>query len=506
MSSDRNGREVDGCELNQFEKNRYFQGKLVTAGDMEAEQDYHARRLNTLARLVMGKGIVCGLGVTVEPRENRDDEIEITVRPGVAIDSCGRPIVVKNTHGKELPGPGKDRIYVHLTYKEKPMDSVPVPGSGDACEVECERNRTLEVFEVTYEETPPEEVKRVPNVDFPFGGESTSGRDSALDSDDPALVELARTYHGDYLDRCEIGDDRSVYLGEYERDGDDNWEIVTEDERTSFVYTNDMLYAALVRHVTDFDNPHEVSGGGGGIPSETLRKLERFDEEFEQFERLLEGIEIPQPSGELEQRLTALERYVMESSLRYKQMSFSNVEETFEIEIAGEIAHKTHDAIGNDTFERKDEYFRFIEKVAESERELLEELGRGATEESRQRYEDALEGLKSALESKDVLQVAAAQDALCETADLLRERILIPTPVAEATLPDLIGRPREEAEEELENRYLMYMTEEKAITDADQRARADVDEVAEQIPAAGEKVDRRYRVVRLIVRAPLSSG
>ena len=50
--------------LEQFERNQFFQGKLMTARDMEAEQEYHAERLHAINRFATGQGILYGAEVS----------------------------------------------------------------------------------------------------------------------------------------------------------------------------------------------------------------------------------------------------------------------------------------------------------------------------------------------------------------------------------------------------------------------------------------------------------
>lgn len=92
----------EDCALDRFVRNRFFHGKLMTARDMQLEQEYHADRLETLAQHVTGKGAVCGLAVSVE-QESADDPLEVTVEPGYALDWCGRPVLVEDTAHETVP-------------------------------------------------------------------------------------------------------------------------------------------------------------------------------------------------------------------------------------------------------------------------------------------------------------------------------------------------------------------------------------------------------------------
>lgn len=65
----------------------YFFGQLLRPEDLEAEQDYH-RSMRYLHNRLLGDGVVHGLDVTV------GDGSTVVVSPGLAIDPCGRELVL----------------------------------------------------------------------------------------------------------------------------------------------------------------------------------------------------------------------------------------------------------------------------------------------------------------------------------------------------------------------------------------------------------------------------
>lgn len=95
------------CEPIATQRNHYFTGKLMTARDFIAESDYflsHARLHN---RLMHGWGIVCGL--EVEHHKNPECEKRwICIQPGIALDCCGRELIVEDKLCVELPLPAED--------------------------------------------------------------------------------------------------------------------------------------------------------------------------------------------------------------------------------------------------------------------------------------------------------------------------------------------------------------------------------------------------------------
>jgi hypothetical protein len=82
-------------------RNRYFYGKLLDVFHFDMEQTYMNEKRWLLNRLVAGYGVVCGLNVKLGP-----DGQSVIVTPGVAIDKCGREIVVcQPTDPYPLPAP-----------------------------------------------------------------------------------------------------------------------------------------------------------------------------------------------------------------------------------------------------------------------------------------------------------------------------------------------------------------------------------------------------------------
>ena len=75
------------------ERNRYFTGKYMTARDFQADQTYFLSRHRLHNRVFHGQGIVCGLEVVPHRKEDCKDRW-VVVNPGIAIDCCGRELVI----------------------------------------------------------------------------------------------------------------------------------------------------------------------------------------------------------------------------------------------------------------------------------------------------------------------------------------------------------------------------------------------------------------------------
>ncbi|WP_436926298.1 hypothetical protein [Halosimplex amylolyticum] len=281
---DQNG--ADNHSLERFERNRFFNGKLMTARDMLAEQEYHADRLETLTAQVTGWGIVCGLGTRIEPSEDPDAPPRAVVEAGIAIDRAGRQIVVPERDSEPLPESTDgtvDEASVFVEYDTCLTESVPAHGSEDACKEQCDYNRTVETYEIVTNRGGPAdaaerqtEQKQLPfdRVEFPTNEEVQSDVTTETGRIAPAndAAHLpARWYHelddDDYQFRsvrsCETPEPGAVFLGHFEADEEGTWQSVDywddDTEPRPYVYTNDMLYTGLLDHATDFENPHELA-------------------------------------------------------------------------------------------------------------------------------------------------------------------------------------------------------------------------------------------------------
>ncbi|SFR65198.1 hypothetical protein [Halogeometricum limi] len=271
MSESSNGTAPRDCELEYFERNHYFHGKLMTPRDMEAQEAYHDGRLRMLARDVLGSGVVRGLAVEVEAVEGTSD-ITVTVSKGVALDCCGTPVVVEGGDGVEvspvLAAEGDNDQYLYLKYDDCKRETVPVPGGGSGCGGECEYNRILEKFEIVAErvvdvDDPHRGPHVVEEVEFPkrSGVVDDDGQPKSSEEVNVELLRLARAYHETHRQPYTSCTDPHVYLcritptvaGETT-----TWSIV-DDGLGQYVYSNELLYAAIARHAAAFDNPHETT-------------------------------------------------------------------------------------------------------------------------------------------------------------------------------------------------------------------------------------------------------
>jgi hypothetical protein len=143
--------------LQQFQRNRYFYGKLMTVRDFELEQDYFNGKRYLLNRFTYGKGLLCGFS-NIELFTGSSDEVQVWFRDGgVALDSIGREIVVPVDMKKKVLAENgspfkrlefKSPTYLYLRYSPSVSELVRAASNPLSCdEISCP-NRVLEDFEV----------------------------------------------------------------------------------------------------------------------------------------------------------------------------------------------------------------------------------------------------------------------------------------------------------------------------------------------------------------------
>ena len=150
------GEECMGCDekgwkLSQFERNKFFYGKLMRASDFKAEQEFFIGKQRLINRLIHGSGVVCGLQV-----EAINETIKLN--PGVAIDCWGREIIVPETadiiNTNDLYE--KETLYVLLKYDCSETDKLPAISSESGSEENCVYYRLLETYKIETAKELPE--------------------------------------------------------------------------------------------------------------------------------------------------------------------------------------------------------------------------------------------------------------------------------------------------------------------------------------------------------------
>lgn len=139
-------------ELTPAKRNNYFTGKLMTEADFEKEQSYHREKNKQHNRYLHGYGVVCGLWVVpTDPPRPRS----VVVKPGLALDSWGREIVVPEPIEFKLRKQSRrtDSVYLVMEYRERPLEPVIVPGLDQE---ETNYSRIHETYQLALRRKPTE--------------------------------------------------------------------------------------------------------------------------------------------------------------------------------------------------------------------------------------------------------------------------------------------------------------------------------------------------------------
>jgi len=409
MDNDDDGGREDAT-LQHFEKNRYFQGKLMTARDMRTEQEYHTARLETITQYVTGTGIVSGLDVTEVTAEN--DELQVTLQPGLAIDGVGRPVVVRNPTNRTVPEPTGDELYLYIEFESEAKDPVPVPGADPERTDDSEESRVLEVFDLTVRETPPA------NHDSPTRFE-VSDLTQHGDDFETVAAEIADAYHqSDLTDKHQH--DTALFLGSFRQTPDGEWQSSEATHRRPYVYDNEMLFSLLVDHIADTDNPHDTRVGEPTEYMENeLDQVEGFGARLQQLQNEL---------TELTEKVDAHTDYTTQKSLKTLIRFFDDLADSFEgqgeiTRSALSIVNATREAVRDEVHDDPEAYLALVDQLLVQIETLTAELADETTENSHEQFQSVVDDLaRLSEEDATVIEIARTIDRLAETADMLEQR------------------------------------------------------------------------------------
>lgn len=247
-------------------RNRYFYGKLLGVHDFELEQGYFNRKRWLLNRLVTGYGVVCGLSVQLGA-----DGHSVVVQPGLAIDKCGREIIVcepsspyplpqptqessgssspsKTLNGgsvvTNLPNYGQkagnpcapslgDLYLLAICFHECPTSPVPALGGDCDAQAQCSPGAIRESYRL--------EIKKG-GLCYPQTKSVIANAISSTGVDYPTLVKYVS-------DLCPpAGDQCCIPLANIHipNSGDQNQTVTIDPNVRPIVYTNDLLYQLIL--------------------------------------------------------------------------------------------------------------------------------------------------------------------------------------------------------------------------------------------------------------------
>ena len=147
--------KLDAHKLVSPPRPRYFDGRVLTAEDFRAEQNYHREKLWLHNRMLHGYGIVSGLDVAIE--ENEGGDALAVIAPGYALDGYGRELFVTEPLRVSVGHDRRDFV-VYLKYAERddPTSVIPQP------DCEPQATRVIETVQVLFE--PPAERMTPPTA------------------------------------------------------------------------------------------------------------------------------------------------------------------------------------------------------------------------------------------------------------------------------------------------------------------------------------------------------
>ena len=138
-----------------LDRNRYFQGKMLTSRDFEIEQKYYNSKRRILNRCILGAGVVCGLGVY------KNDDTSICVETGLALDYTGREIVIDQPIIRKLQMiEGEEKLenyskaYLCLRYDEELKEPVNNLGISDITSQQF--NKVRETYKIYLDTEEPD--------------------------------------------------------------------------------------------------------------------------------------------------------------------------------------------------------------------------------------------------------------------------------------------------------------------------------------------------------------
>ena len=142
------------CSTPQFERNCYFYGKQFTVRDLVQEQSYFNDKRYLINRMVLGWGVVCGLDVSWDPKTRK-----VVVKPGLALDCCGREILVCEDKTLSFNRDDEDYCLQHdqrpegkfvlcLEYDECHSEPIDLPPAGCDDKGRHEYNRVRETYKL----------------------------------------------------------------------------------------------------------------------------------------------------------------------------------------------------------------------------------------------------------------------------------------------------------------------------------------------------------------------
>jgi hypothetical protein len=129
-----------------LERLTYFNGRLLSADDLQTEQDYFRTRLRRLQRAALTVGVISGLELSVS--DDADGTPSVVIAPGLALDRAGELIEVCEPVSIPL-GEASEPGLVLLRYVERPTALLPATGSAPDSAESPQPGRIAEGFGIS---------------------------------------------------------------------------------------------------------------------------------------------------------------------------------------------------------------------------------------------------------------------------------------------------------------------------------------------------------------------
>ena len=113
--------------LDRLRRVNYVTGQLLTAEDLQRDQEYFRDRLRRHNRALHGWGVVSGLDV--DAVQDNDGTVVVTVAAGAALSPQGDEIVVAEQVSLALPAAGAQWV-VATRYDERLVEPLPAAAAG----------------------------------------------------------------------------------------------------------------------------------------------------------------------------------------------------------------------------------------------------------------------------------------------------------------------------------------------------------------------------------------
>lgn len=239
-----------------FLRNNYFYGKLLTVSSFQMEQQYFINKHRLGNLLIHGSGVVCGLQVS------KSGNHEITISSGVALDQCGREIILSDTHildlNKELSSPiSPAKIYLKSAVEGRDLTTKILKSatySDESCYSTIEEKYQIEIESSTKQSTQFAETlqskgialstpKEEKTTASPIDNVALLLTQPTITSKDSLSFAIEKKKEGFYVRSCPVSSEERVLLAQVFFNVDEKGSIAIEHIATNrpVVYTNETL-------------------------------------------------------------------------------------------------------------------------------------------------------------------------------------------------------------------------------------------------------------------------